>query len=232
MKFNMELAGYVFSVEHYYPYVQQLCRDYMCAEDGEPVCVTREDIKKEQRDGGNFPDAYLESLALYRKLCTCLLNKDIILFHCSALAVDGKAFLFTAPSGTGKSTQAGLWRDYFGNRVTMINDDKPLIYAGEDELTVYGTPYGGKDGLQTNTCAPVSGIVVLRQANENVIRRLTVKEAYPLLLNQTYRGFGPDGLIRTMDLVERLTRVPVYELGCTISQEAVQMAYRALTERN
>ncbi len=111
----------------------------------------------------------------------------------------------------------------------MINDDKPLLAIREEGVTVYGTPYAGKERLQTNTSAPVAGIVVLHQAPENAIRRLTAREAFPLLFNQAYRPQDAEGMIRTLDLVQCLTELPVFSLGCTISQEAVTLAYNALT---
>lgn len=170
----------------------------------------------------------MESLAVYRKICEKLLDKDIVLFHCSALQFRGKAYLFTAPSGTGKSTHTRLWREYFGSDVQMVNDDKPLLKISPEKVTVFGTPFAGKEGLQTNTSAPVAGIVLLHQDTQNRIRRLSEEEAYPRLLSQTYRPKEQMAIVKTMELVERLAALPVYSLGCTISTEAVETAYHAL----
>lgn len=248
--FQIELAGHVFAVENKYPNVEKLCKDYFTEKEPEyTVAVSEEEIAKESEYGETWAAGYLETLAVYRKICEWLLDKDIILFHCSALEMDGKAYLFTAPSGTGKSTHTRLWREVFGDRVTMINDDKPLLtipvnhlqdatsdvtmsgksISGED-IRVYGTPYGGKDGIQTNTSAPVAGIVILHQAKENSIRRMDAREAYPTLLNQTYRKKEPTAMMKTLELVDRLAQLPVYSLGCTISEEAVMLAYQTLTE--
>lgn len=81
----------------------------------------------EEENPDGFPDAYIESLALYQNITELLLARDVMQFHCSALEMDGRAYLFTAPSGTGKSTHVRLWRQVFGARVTVINDDKPLV---------------------------------------------------------------------------------------------------------
>ena len=170
----------------------------------------------------------LETLAVYRKLCEYMLTKNIILFHCSALMMDGEAYLFTAPSGTGKSTHARLWREHFGDRVTMINDDKPLIEFTDSDIIVYGTPYSGKHNLQTNTSAPVKGIVILHQAEKNTIRRITAREAFSTLLGQSYRINRPDAMMKTMGLVGKMSTLPLFSLGCTISDEAVMLAYNAL----
>lgn len=228
--FHIQIAEHTFSVENHFPYVQKLCSDYLTDVPGERISVTREELLREKQSDGEFSGGYLESLAIYRKICERLLADDLLLFHSSALALDGQAYLFAAPSGTGKSTHARLWRERFGERVTMINDDKPLLHITPSAVTVYGTPYGGKEHLQTNCKATVSGIVFLRQANENRIRRMTPKEGYPLLLNQTYRRSDPEGLFKTMDLVKLLSALPLFLLECDISAEAVELAYRALTE--
>ena len=94
-----------------------------------------------------YTDGYLEELAVYRKIAERLPLYDTVLFHGSALAADGEGYLFTAPSGTGKSTHARLWRELLGDRVVMINDDKPLLRVTEEGVTVYGTPFRGKHGL-------------------------------------------------------------------------------------
>ncbi len=229
--FSIKLVDQIFTVDNQYPYVEQMCQDYLVTPDqpGTLISISDAELQAERTDDGNWSDAYLESLAVYRKIVELLLSRDVLLFHCSALELDGKAYLFTAPSGTGKSTHAGLWRQRFGDRVVMINDDKPLLALHNGTVTVFGTPYAGKEGRQTNTSAPVGGIVILHQAPENSIRPLSPREAYPELLNQTYRPKEPARLIHTMDLVQELAQLPLFELGCTISQEAVTLSYEALT---
>lgn len=234
--FNLFLAEHVFRIHNRYPFTERLCRDYRTDLPFETeISVSEADIARENRSqdengGGRFADDYLESLAVYRKICESLLDRDILLFHCSALAIDGKAYLFAAPSGTGKSTHARLWRKRFGGRVTMINDDKPLLKITDEAVTVYGTPYGGKDNIQTNTCAPVGGIALLHRAAENTVRPIGADEAYPALLNQTYRRSDPEGMEKTLALVWKLTGLPIFSLGCNLSENAAEVAYAALTK--
>lgn len=227
--FHLSLAGYPFTVDNRYEYVKALCRDYWTQKPGELITVSKEDIAREQTDGGHWPASYLESLAVYRDICERLVARDVVLFHCSALAYRQRGYLFAAPSGTGKSTHARLWREVLGDAVRMINDDKPLLRITSDGVTVYGTPFAGKEGLQENSSAPVAGIVLLHQAGTNSIRKLSPQEAYPMLLNQTYRPKDAAGLIKTLELVQRLSELPVYSMGCTISREAVALAVQTLT---
>lgn len=226
------LAGHAIGIRCRYDFLPHLCQKYLTADPPEWVVeVSEDDLARENPKDEPYTAGYLESLAVYRKICEQLIADDILLFHGSALAMDGKGYLFTAPSGTGKSTHAALWRQVYGERVTMINDDKPLLRIRPEGITVYGTPWAGKANLQTNTSAPVEGIVLLHQAPGNTIRRMTEREAYPRLLSQTHRVADPQGLLRTLDLVQQLARLPVYELGCTPTPEAALLACRTLTKK-
>ena len=184
----------------------------------------------EEENPDGFPDAYIESLALYQNITELLLARDVMQFHCSALEMDGRAYLFTAPSGTGKSTHVRLWRQVFGARVTVINDDKPLVRLQKDgSWRVYGTPYGGKHNLQTNTSQTLCGIVMLERGAENKIERVTPQDAFVTLMAQTYHSIQtPERILHAMDLVGSLANLPVFRLQCNISQQAVQVAYEAL----
>lgn len=230
--FHIKLAGYDFTIDNHYEYIERLCQDYINDKSGEMIKVSEDDIKREGSDDKHWPLDYLESLAIYRQICERLISRNIILFHCSALQYNGNAYLFTAPSGTGKSTHARLWREYFGDQVKMINDDKPLLHVCDDGIDVYGSPFAGKEGLQEDTFAPVKGIVILHQSKENTIRRLSSKEAFPLLLSQTYRSQDPHSVIKTLEMVQLLSTVPVYALGCNISYDAVKLVYENLNNEN
>lgn len=230
--FVMELAGHPIGVRCRYPYLPALCGAYLTRRAPEWVAEAGEaDLARENPEGKNYPPGYLESLAIYRQICERLAAEDVVLFHGSALAFGGKGYLFAAPSGTGKSTHARLWREEFGDQVTMINDDKPLLHISPGQVTVYGTPWGGKDNLQTNMHAPLAGILLLRQAGENTIRPLSPREAFPRLMGQTHRVDSPQGLLHSLDLLRELARVPVYEMGCTISPQAARLACRTLTQK-
>ena len=227
--FRLSLAGYPFTIDNRYEYVKALCRDYWTQKPGELITVRKEDIAREETDGGLWPAPYLESLAVYRAICERLVARDVVLFHCSALAYRQRGYLFAAPSGTGKSTHTRLWREVLGDAVRMINDDKPLLKVTAEGVTVHGTPFAGKEGLQENSSAPAAGIILLHQAEANHIRRLSSQEAYPMLLNQTYRPKDGAGLMKTLELVQCLSELPVYSMGCTISREAVALAVQTLT---
>lgn len=173
--------------------------------------------------------AYLESFAIQRKLSEALIDYDTILFHSSALAVDGQGYLFAALSGTGKSTHSRLWREMYGDRVTMINDDKPFIHVGEDEVRVYGSPWNGKHHLGTNTSVPVKAICILTRDTTNHIERIKADEAFAILYQQTYRSKDPAKLAHTIDLITRMAdKVSLYRLGCNMDPDAARVSYEGM----
>ncbi len=226
---TIRIAEHTFCIDNKFPYTETLCRNYRVPDCAAPVMrATLEEIRTENRDDAAYSDSYLESLAIYRKICAHLLADNVVLFHCSALAVDGEAVLFTAPSGTGKSTHARLWREQFGARVTTINDDKPLLAISKMHAVVYGTPWCGKHGLETNTSAPVRAIFLLEQSPHNTATRLTPNAAFPMLLHQTHRFGEAADMQKILTLTRQLSQhAALFGLKCNISSEAVMTAYHA-----
>ena len=243
--FRIRIASVVFEVAPLYPLLEKYCAAYLTKDPpSERIALTQDDIACESRISAEedisegqsvrvYPPAYLETLALYRKIAERLLSYDTLLFHGSCLTYDGTAYLFTAKSGTGKSTHTRLWRERFGDRVHMVNDDKPLIALTESCPIVYGTPWNGKHRLGENISAPLRAICLLTRAEKNTIERADRREIYPRLLAQVYRPTDPLLLMRTMTLFDRLlSSVDLYLLGCLSDIEAAEIAARAMTAPN
>lgn len=189
----------------------------------------------------HFPAPYLETLAVYRQLATQLLDLGVLLMHGSVIAVDGEGYLFTAPSGTGKSTHVRLWRELFGERAVMINDDKPLIRVDATFHTphsasdvqhcslVYGTPWDGKHHLSTNTSVPLRAIIHLHRGDDNHIEPTTPAEMLPTLLQQTFSPDTAVGTIQILSLIDGLSKhVRFYSLHCNMQPDAALIAYEGM----
>ena len=174
-------------------------------------------------------DRFCENLLLHGLIAENLLERNTILFHGSALALDGQCYLFAALSGTGKSTHSRLWRESFGSRVVMINDDKPMLHVSPDGVTVYGTPWTGKHRLGINGSAPLKAICLLNRGDENEIHPVDRLEAFPVLYQQSFRSKDPAGLQRCLSLVDALSRsVPLYSLHCNMQPEAALISYEGM----
>ncbi len=229
MNFSMKLADVSMHVEVQFPSTLDFCRPYLTQEPPQAeIVITSRDIAREREIGqgrGSDSDACLEALALQRKVTQALFEKDILLFHGSALALDGRGCLFTANSGTGKSTHARLWREAFGPRVVMINDDKPFLAVTAQGVTLWGSPWNGKHRLGTNASAPLEAICLLERGQTDIITPISPQEALPMLFQQSWRPGDPARLMRYMDLVDTMTkRLRFYRLQCTLAPEAAQIS--------
>ncbi len=239
--FTISLAGFCVEINSIFETTRTFCRDYLC--EGTPeisVTVSSEDITFEREKSAKedllegipirqFSDKYLETLAVYRKICTYLLEREVLLFHGSAIAVDGVAYLFTAKSGTGKSTHTALWRQVFGERAVMINDDKPLLKLTPEGVLVCGTPWNGKHGLGCNKMVPLKAICILERAEQNAITPMDAAEALPMLMQQSFRTGTPGGTVLLFDILDKLTkRVQLYRLGCNMDPQAAVVAYEGM----
>ena len=198
------------------------------------IAPTEEMIRHEAELGeelhGTSGSMYIcEAVAILRVICDYIINKGGFFLHCSCLMYRGEAIVFTAPSGTGKSTHSALWRKYLGEEVRMINDDKPLVRERDGRFVIYGTPWKGKHGIGENISAPIKAVVFLRQAPENKAEKLDPITALSLILQQTVLPTKKQDLSLLLDMLGRmLESVQLIRLGCTISEEAVQTVHRAI----
>lgn len=158
-----------------------------------------------------------------------LLYHNGFLLHASAVMLDGKAYLFTAPSGTGKSTHTSLWLRHFGDRARILNDDKPALRRMDGTFYACGTPFSGKTDLSVNCAVPLQGVCILGRAAENSIVRVPTAQALGFILNQTIRPSEAAHMDRLLTLLDAFFRtVPIYRMGCNISDDAVVTAYNAM----
>ena len=159
-----------------------------------------------------------------------LLRHGGMMLHASAVVVEDRAYLFSAPSGTGKSTHTRLWQQIFGEKAQVINDDKPALRCIDGTWYAYGTPWCGKDGINVNRRVKLAGICFLKQAPHNRIRRLTSQEAVQKIIWQTMRRFKlTENLDRMLTQVDNLVRrIPVYELENLPEPEAARLSYEAM----
>lgn len=243
--FTIALAGRCISISALYESTREFCKEYLTEGPADfSVTVTPADITFEREKSARedevegipirrFSDRYLETLAVYRKIAEKMLDYDTFLFHGSAISVDGQGYLFTAKSGTGKSTHTRLWREHFGDRVVTVNDDKPLLRVTDDQVLVCGTPWDGKHRISTNICVPLKGICVLSRAKENNIKPMTVQQALPMLLQQSYRPSNPVALAKLLTLLDKMSkRTGLYDLGCNMEPEAALVAYNGMNRKD
>lgn len=230
-KFGITLSDLNISIEHKYDYMSSFCNDYIANFDKADIVAKTDDtaIKKEKELVPQAPMEACESLCIYRAIAEQLPQFDRFVFHGAAIEFRGNAYLFTAPSGTGKTTHINLWRKYLGDEVDVINGDKPIIRVGDD-VVVYGTPWAGKEGYQRNAKAPLKAICILKQGTSNQIARLNSSEVINHLMRQVYIPINATSLSKTLNLLGKMIeKTPVYELTCDISEQAFKTSFDKMT---
>ena len=239
--FCIFLAGQTVSVTHRFPDIYEMCRDYRteAREADISVNVSAEDIDRErqraeeQRVREGMPpyadsDANLETLAVYRKIADAMLERDTLLFHGSAVAKDGEVYIFTARSGTGKTTHTRLWLEQFPD-AHVVNGDKPLLRFESDRVTVCGTPWMGKEHYGCNEELPLKAICILERGEQNRIEKISFREALVSLLSQSYIG-GKNAVLDTLNIWGKVKNVEFYRLHCNMEREAALVSYRGMQE--
>lgn len=248
MHFQIEIADTVIELNTIYDSTYRMCQDYLCS-DREPqisIEICEEDIlherqinrKMEMEEGQpetDYFDDYLETLAVYRKICSALLDFDCFLMHGSVIASPASdtdrdaAVMFTARSGVGKTTRTLMWLDQIEGSY-VVNGDKPILKITEGEVLACGTPWAGKEQLQRNCKVPLKAIFILERGEENTIEELSFSTALPLLIPQIYRSGRSDELIKTLKLLNKLGRsVKVFRLCSNLDKEVIDLAYQAYT---
>lgn len=241
-EFTIKVADCIVAVRAMFQSTKNHCRDYLCDEVPDlTIQTTREDIDFEREKSAkeaelegktvqNYSDAYLEVLALQRKITERFFDYDTLLFHGSVVAVDGKGYLFTAKSGTGKSTHTRLWRELLGERAVMVNDDKPFLRLTEQGMLACGSPWNGKHGLGSNLNVPLKAVCILERGEENHIQSIPAKQALSMLLQQSNRPMDRKLFPKYLELLDRLAGgVAFYSLACNMDPQAALVSYQAMS---
>ncbi len=238
MIINYKVADIVFSADIRFRYTYECMKDFEADENEIPefsIKISDSDLENERMlSQSGLPMHVLEFTALYRKYIYIVMDKyDAFFFHCSAISVDNEAIMFTALSGTGKSTHRRLWVENFGDRVTVINDDKPIIRKIDGCFYVYGTPWRGKENLGENIRVPAKALCFLSRSEKNSIGSINSFSVVAKMLNQTLRPKEPELMGKLLDLLNGfLKQVDCYDLRVNMDKEAAVVAYNGIKNLN
>ena len=159
-----------------------------------------------------------------------LLKHDGMMLHSSCVVVDGRAYLFTAHSGTGKSTHTKLWLKQFGDRAFILNDDKPALRFEDGVWYAYGTPWSGKHDISRNARVPVAGIALVTRSQTNEIEPFGGMEAIAALMEQVMRPKTAQYRALVLEIMDKLmSKVPIWKLKCNMEPEAAMVSYEAMS---
>lgn len=195
------------------------------------IDISEEFLILKQKENSHLTFDECEYIWTGREFYHKLLDFDGFMLHSSAIALENSAYLFSAKSGTGKSTHTALWQKHFGEeRAIIINDDKPAIRFDGKQFYVYGTPWSGKSDKNCNIKVPLKSIVFIERSDENWIYPLNSKDSIKMILDQTVRPKRMEKLDKLFGLIEELLKsIPIYKMGCNISEDAVRLAFEKIS---
>lgn len=227
------IAGLKVEMNIRYDMLRLRSEKYLADFEGEPdifIEAPEETLELMRRKSPNLTDEQREYICTSAHFYNQLLSFDGFLLHSSAISYDGKAYLFSADCGTGKSTHTRLWCEYLGDAVKKINDDKPALRLIDGVFCAIGTPWSGKTDENENVTVPVGGVVLLERGTVNKIEPAEKLKAVMSLLRQTFFPPKRENTDRMAELMDKFIRsVPVYRLECDMSEDAVKTSFEALT---
>ena len=229
------IADFNMVVNHIYEHSNILCFNYRksFASSDLEITLTQQDIIFEQSVSDDFHTFdYLESIVLYRKIADWLPLHNAFVLHSATFDVDGVGVAFAAHSGTGKTTHMRLWQELLGERMVVVNGDKPIVRFFDDEPEcpyAYGTPWNGKEGLGCNMRTPLKHICFIERTLTNSCEPMDKKDAVDLMFNQVYMPTDPQAAMCTMQLIDRLlSSCKLWKIKCNMEPQAAEVAYNTI----
>ena len=224
------IAGLLIGMDYKYPRMINQSAAYLCKPKKTDfnIMLSKEELYTAHKENPHLSidecEYMITGFIFYRNL----VNFNGMLLHASAVFKDGYAYLFSAPSGTGKSTHTSLWLKNFPD-AKILNDDKPALRIIDGEVKACGTPWSGKSNLNVNICLPIAGICFLERSQDNYIHKITSDKAIPLMLNQTVRPKmlgNMDKLLNTLGRI--IEKVDIYRMGCNMEDAAALLSYETM----
>ena len=232
LTFKIKVVDKVFEITAFNETTKKYCGNFLTDEEANYVITLTEEDLINERNTSSTGKVYVneEISALYRKIAEILVEENIVVFHSSSFMVNGKGFLITARSGVGKSTHSRNLKEYIGDRFIYINDDKPLLKVNENSVTVYGTPWNGKERKSNDVSASLRAILFLSRGETNTYRRIVNKEEiYIKMISQIYlpkEKANRELALKAADSI--LKNINFYEINVTKDIESAKMTYEEI----
>ncbi len=228
------IAGLITEYAPRFGLLEKRSERFLTDADGEPdikIDIPLAFFEQKQREHPTLTVDECEYLYVGGEFYRLIVEHGGCLLHSSTVVMDGKAYMFSAPPGVGKSTHTSLWLKEFGGRAHILNDDKPAIRGFDGVFYACGTPFSGKSDLSVNEKVPVGAICFIERAKENTIERLGAKEILFRFFSQTHRPTDREGMEKLIVILNELcSKIPFYRLNCNTDPEAARLAHRVMSE--
>jgi hypothetical protein len=232
VNFCIEIADLTVRLCGRYYQTSAFCNGYISeAEEPDAVLtVTAEQIEKEYaRIEKKESREVCERFLFLKAIIDMLPDYGKMVFHGATVKAFDKGYIFTAPSGTGKSTHVSLLKKHFGEEITIVNGDKPIVGLKNGVATVFPSPWCGKEGWQTKIEVPLGGIVLLKRGRENSVKRIEPADYFKELFYQVFKPSDNEKLVKIIEIMNEISSsVPFYLLECDMSKEAAEASFEIM----
>lgn len=231
--FYVKVAEVVFGITANYIATREFFREFLVEEDAEyeKISIDKAEICEFIKQYPSFDMEMGERAIVKYKMDSILVKYDTFPVHASALSYKGKAYMFTALSGVGKSTHAKLWKDSFGDDVVMINDDRPYIKIIGDKVYAYSHPQSGKHNIYTNTASEICVISKIVRDDSNFIKPISKGMFFPFMVQQTYTMDEIRTTSKIISMIKKvLDHVDVFEVHCNTDMNAARIICKQFSE--
>lgn len=235
-RYRIKIANIVFEIETVHTLSMALSRQYFTDEAPNIfICSTPDEVEQEKRkyisENGlhSLWDGNAERIVVLRKIAEEISEYNAFVMHGAVIGLNNQAYIFSGRSGVGKTTHIRKWLKNIPNSV-VINGDKPFIYKDDKEFMACGSPWSGKENMNTNVAMPIKAITFLERAEENYIQRILFSEAFPLLYQQVYRSMDGNKIKKTLMLLKDMSdTVSFYKFRINnFKDDCFNVAYNAL----
>lgn len=235
--FQCRIADLNIEINEVYKGVRILTRPFQCEFDKPDIVITssQEIIDHEKsisEDQTKPAKSFYEKSAVYRMIAEQMLDYNGVVLHSACFDVDGVGVAFSANSGTGKTTHMNLWQEYLGEKMTVVNGDKPIVRFFDDEsenLYAYGTPWNGKEHYGCDMRTKLKHICFVERSETNYVEKMDKSAAVDRILNQVYMPKDPVAVMKTIKLVDRLLNCcDLWIIHCNMEKEAAKIAYNTI----
>ena len=232
ISFKIKIVSTVLEINAFNESTKRYCVGFLTDEKPDyTITMTEEDLKNESSNSNNGAVYVNEEIsALYRKIADLFVEDGIVVFHGSAICVDNNGFIIAARSGVGKSTHAKLLEEYIGDSFKYINDDKPLLKVNDEEVTIYSSPWNGKERRGNDISAPLKAVIFLNRSETNTFKKIDNKEEiYIRLLSQIYLPKEKSKREKALKIADKLLKkINFYEINVNKDIESAKMTYEGI----
>lgn len=233
---NLKISDFVIEIQNKDERIEQMFERKGCMTGDSPdysFTVTDDEMAEDiSKLGSEQFKSRVLGIAIHRKIAEWLPQNGAFLLHSACFEVNGSGVAFAAHSGTGKTTHMLLWQRLLGEKMTVVNGDKPIIRYFENEPQVpyaYGTPWNGKERLGCNMRTPLRHICFIERSDKNYCEPITKSEAINPILNQVYMPKNPVAMSQTLALTDRLlSDCRLWRIHCNMEPEAAEVSYKTI----